>query len=64
MKKRDFLKSLVGTAASLPLMDKLEIWLDEVGHLTPYELARDETFWAKIRSSYRLKPNYINLENG
>jgi selenocysteine lyase/cysteine desulfurase len=27
-------------------------------------LAADEDFWAGIRSGYRLKPDYINLENG
>lgn len=24
----------------------------------------DETFWAGIRAGYKLKPDYINLENG
>jgi selenocysteine lyase/cysteine desulfurase len=28
------------------------------------ELAADEDFWAAIRQGYRLKPDYINLENG
>ena len=64
MKKRDFLKSLLGTAASLTFMQKLDIWMEEVSHLSPYDLARDEAFWEKIRSGYRLKPDYINLENG
>ena len=27
-------------------------------------LAEDEPFWALIREKYRLKPDYINLENG
>jgi selenocysteine lyase/cysteine desulfurase len=27
-------------------------------------LAQDEAFWLKIRAGYRLKPDYINLENG
>jgi selenocysteine lyase/cysteine desulfurase len=30
----------------------------------PAELAKDEAFWASIRAKYRLKPDYINLENG
>lgn len=28
------------------------------------ELAGDEDFWASIRKGYKLKPDYINLENG
>jgi selenocysteine lyase/cysteine desulfurase len=28
------------------------------------ELAGDEDFWASIRKGYRLKPDYVNLENG
>jgi selenocysteine lyase/cysteine desulfurase len=28
------------------------------------EIAGDENFWLKIRSGYRLKPGFINLENG
>jgi hypothetical protein len=32
---------------------------------TPVDrLAEDEAFWAAIRSTYRLKPDYINLESG
>jgi selenocysteine lyase/cysteine desulfurase len=64
MKKRDFLRSLVGVSATLPFFDGLDMWMEEVSNLSPDELARDENFWAKIRSSYRLKPEYINLENG
>ena len=30
----------------------------------PSDLARDEAFWATIRAKYRLKADYINLENG
>lgn len=63
MDKRTFLKSagLVGLAAPL-------------GHLRPVvaavqdrdvrEVARDEDFWAAVRGDYKLKPDYINLENG
>jgi len=28
------------------------------------EIAHDEAFWLKVRSGYKLKPNFINLENG
>ena len=64
MKKRDFLRSLIGVSATLPFFDKLDTWMEEISHLSPQALARDENFWAKIRSSYRLKPEYMNLENG
>jgi len=30
----------------------------------PEELAKQEDFWLQIRAGYRLKPDYINLENG
>jgi selenocysteine lyase/cysteine desulfurase len=30
----------------------------------PSSLAANEEFWAGIRNGYRLKPDYINLENG
>lgn len=35
-----------------------------VSHLSPEEVAKDEGFWANIRAGYRIKPDYINLENG
>ncbi len=46
------------------LFPKLDQWVKEIHHLSPEEAARDETFWLNIRSGYRLKPDYINLENG
>lgn len=67
MDKRTFLKSLtlmgvgLGAGAQLKAMDK---WIDKSGHLPAETLASDEDFWAGIRSGYRLKPDYINLENG
>lgn len=65
MDKRTFLKSLpaLGLGAS-PFLGNLEKLTAEVADLSPAELASDEDFWAKIRSDYRLKPDYINLENG
>ncbi len=35
-----------------------------VSGMSPTELAEDEKFWEGIRQGYRLKPDYINLENG
>src|SRR3954470_2277452 len=65
MDKRSFLKkaSLAGLAsiASFPALGKI---LDSVSHLSPEKITKDEDFWKSIRSSYKLKSNYINLENG
>lgn len=65
MDKRTFLKSLpaLGLGAT-PFLGNLEKLTAEVANLSPTELASNEGFWAKIRSDYRLKPDYINLENG
>lgn len=65
MNKRSFLKSLglfgLSPFSSLPSMEKL---IDSVSLLSPGQLAEDEKFWENIRQGYRLKPDYINLENG
>lgn len=67
MNKRTFLKSLslLGLGASaLPTLESLAEEVDAISHLSPQEAAQDEAFWAKIRDGYRLKADYINLENG
>jgi selenocysteine lyase/cysteine desulfurase len=67
MNKRTFIKSLslLGLGASaLPTLESLAAEVDAIGHLSPEEAAQDEAFWAKIREGYRLKADYINLENG
>ncbi|MCD6010661.1 MAG: aminotransferase class V-fold PLP-dependent enzyme [Flavipsychrobacter sp.] len=38
--------------------------VETVAHLPAEAVASDEDFWVKIRMGYRLKPEYINLENG
>jgi len=65
MDKRTFLKSLglLGLAA-VPSAYGLEKWIDLHSHIPPKTLAGDEDFWSEIRAGYRLKPDYINLENG
>ena len=35
-----------------------------VEHVPVAALAADEEFWRKVRDDYRIKPDYINLENG
>ena len=61
MNKRDFLRSMGGASIGLLLGDRL--WA-QYAALPPSALAEDEPFWAVIREKYRLKPDYINLENG
>jgi selenocysteine lyase/cysteine desulfurase len=65
MDKRSFIKNLtfMGLAAA-PVFKNLDRWVQAVEHLSPAAAAEDEDFWARIRSGYRLKPDYINLENG
>lgn len=67
MDKRSFLKNLtllgVG-AGNLSSFDALATHVSAVSHLDPTDVAKDEDFWASIRGGYKLKPDYINLENG
>lgn len=65
MNKRDFLKNLAFTGlASTASFQALSKTIDAYAHISPLELAKDELFWEKIRAGYKLKPDYINLENG
>ena len=64
MKKRDFLKNLLLAPAAFPTMAALKDFVDGHNYLSDDELAKDEIFWSQIRGGYRLKPDYINLENG
>ena len=59
--KRNFLKSLLFTA-TLPLTIKAKNMMEEI----PKEWTKDENedYWQTIRNDYKLKPDYINLENG
>ena len=65
MDKRSFLKqaSAISMAAFSPLVS-LGNWIDEHASCSAESLAQSEDFWAGIRKDYRLKPDYINLENG
>ena len=50
---------------SLPLtLTGLDDLISSKSKVSPEVLAGDEAFWKTIRSSYRLKDDYINLENG
>lgn len=65
MNKRTFLQhSLALGAASFAPRVALSDWLEHHESYSPEALASDEEFWAGIRAGYRLKADYINLENG
>jgi selenocysteine lyase/cysteine desulfurase len=65
MNKRTFLQHLPVFSISTPFLFKhLEHWISQVAHLPAAEVAENEDFWLQVRSDYRLKPDYINLENG
>lgn len=61
MHKRDFLRTLGGSALGLVIGPDLVRRLEAA---TPAVLATDEPFWAAIRASYRLPTDFINLESG
>jgi selenocysteine lyase/cysteine desulfurase len=65
MDKRTFLKNagLIGLGSMLSL-ENLENLVKKVSAVPSAELAGDEDFWATVRKGYKLKPDYINLENG
>ena len=65
MNKRTFLKNagLVGLGGMLS-MDSLAKMFESVSDMPSKVLAEDEDFWATMRKGYRLKPDFINLENG
>ncbi|MFZ9504855.1 MAG: hypothetical protein ACO263_09825 [Cyclobacteriaceae bacterium] len=65
MDKRTFLKglSLLGLGTFTPSFS-MDTWMARHQHIPASDLAGDEKFWLGIRKGYRLKPDYINLENG
>jgi selenocysteine lyase/cysteine desulfurase len=65
MNKRSFLKGLVMTGLAAPLPGKaMSKWINKFDALTAADTAGNEDFWTGIRNGYKLKPDYINLENG
>lgn len=64
-KRRQFLQQMTAFGLTSPfLFNHLDNILALAENRSPGEIAQDENFWAEIRSGYRLKPDYINLENG
>lgn len=65
MNKRTFLKRTATLGfAGLVSFESLGNWLKQYESVPADALAEDEDFWTAIRSGYKLKPDYINLENG
>ncbi|WP_435357049.1 aminotransferase class V-fold PLP-dependent enzyme [Emticicia sp. SJ17W-69] len=65
MNKRQFIKTFAASSLTLPVLGKkIDKALSKFEQQTPEEIAQNEDFWAEIRRAYRIKPDYINLENG
>ena len=63
MNKRTFLKN-ISLFAAVPAFGNLDKLIKKYEHVLPEQLALDESFWEGIRKGFRLKSDYINLENG
>lgn len=64
-KRRQFLQQMTAFGLGTPfLFQELDKILAAAENRSPEDLAQDESFWAQVRGGYRLKPDYINLENG
>lgn len=62
MDKRNFIKTLSLATLASPLYSGA---LSEIfKNISPNDLASNDDFWSKIRTDYKLKPDYINLESG
>jgi selenocysteine lyase/cysteine desulfurase len=61
MNKRNFIKS----ALTIPFLStSFPELIKEIETIPSQQLAENEDFWQNIRADYKLKPDYINLENG
>jgi selenocysteine lyase/cysteine desulfurase len=60
MNKRTFLKTVV----AVPALPDLASLLTGIQAKPLADAVQDEAFWGQIRQLYRIKPDYINLENG
>lgn len=65
MDKRSFLKGLALAGISAPFGGTaMAEWINKFSSQPAGQLASNEDFWTGIRNGYKLKPDYINLENG
>src|SRR6185436_6453201 len=64
MDKRSFLKGLAMTGLSAPLSAySMGNWTDRFNKIPAPSITGNDV-WTDIRNGYKLKPDYINLENG
>ncbi|MGW9684186.1 aminotransferase class V-fold PLP-dependent enzyme [Flagellimonas sp. 2504JD1-5] len=63
MEKRQFLKYLGGAGMVIPFLPMTANG-QEIYNELPYPHPDVEGFWERIREDFKLKPDYINLENG
>jgi len=52
------------TIAGMTPFDSLGQWISQFSKISAADLAEDENFWEGVRKEYKIKPDYINLENG
>lgn len=65
MDKRAFLKNFSALSMGVPFsLQHLDQWVTFHSDVPSEQLAKNEAFWSNIRKGYRLKEDYINLENG
>ena len=65
MDRRAFLKGTTLASLAAPLLlSQVQQAVAAVSGKSAEALAQDEGFWRSVRGDYRLKPDYINLENG
>lgn len=63
MNKREFLRTASAASMGVAFADVASLFA-EAAHVPAEDLAQDEAFWSIIRAKFKLKPDYINLENG
>lgn len=63
MEKRQFLKYLGGASMAVPFLPIAAHGQNKSKEL-PYPHPEEDGFWERIRQDFKLKPDYINLENG
>ena len=64
MDKRTFIKNISIFGAGFPVINQLDKWIARYEKINSEQLAGDEIFWEGIRKGFKLKSDYINLENG
>jgi len=65
MDKRKFLATLPALGAGIvSLLKHIDTLNERYLDYSPEHLATEERYWSEIRKGYRIKPDYVNLENG